>query len=52
MNSMFLTDGYKLDHRRQYPEGTEFVYSNLTARSAKHFLYQMERYLMVMWCLV
>lgn len=37
MNSMFLTDGYKLDHRRQYPEGTEFVYSNLTARSAKHF---------------
>lgn len=34
---MFLTDGYKLDHRRQYPKGTEFVYSNLTARSSKHF---------------
>ena len=33
MNSVLLTDGYKLDHRRQYPEGTEFVYSNWTARS-------------------
>ena len=27
MNSSLLTDGYKLDHRRQYPEGTEYVYS-------------------------
>lgn len=25
---MEMTDGYKLDHRRQYPKGTEFVYSN------------------------
>lgn len=25
--AILLTDGYKLDHRRQYPEGTEYVYS-------------------------
>ena len=30
-----LTDGYKVDHRRQYPEGTEYVYSNFTARSTR-----------------
>ena len=30
-----LCDGYKLDHRRQYPAGTEYVYSNLTARSSR-----------------
>jgi len=30
-----LTDGYKLDHRRQYPAGTQFVYSNYTARSSR-----------------
>lgn len=29
------TDAYKLDHRRQYRPGTEFVYSNLTARSSR-----------------
>lgn len=29
-NAMLLTDGYKLDHRRQYPEGTEYVYANWT----------------------
>lgn len=28
-------DGYKLDHRRQYPPGTETVYSNWTARSSR-----------------
>lgn len=28
-------DFYKADHRRQYPEGTEFVYSNLTARYSR-----------------
>lgn len=28
--AILLTDGYKLDHRRQYPEGTEYVYSNWT----------------------
>ena len=35
--SILLTDGYKLDHRRQYPEGTEFVYSNWTPRSCQYF---------------
>lgn len=29
-------DGYKLDHRRQYPEGTEYVYSNWTPRGSRH----------------
>lgn len=28
-------DFYKADHRRQYPDGTQFVYSNLTPRSGK-----------------
>ena len=31
-----LLDCYKTDHKRFYPEGTEFVSSNLTARSAKY----------------
>lgn len=30
-----LCDGYKLDHRRQYPEGTQYVYSNFTPRSSR-----------------
>jgi len=29
-------DSYKLGHIDQYPEGTEYVYSNFTARSAAH----------------
>lgn len=33
LNSMFLTDGYKLDHRRQYPKGTEYIQANWTPRS-------------------
>lgn len=37
MNAVELTDGYKLDHRRQYPKGTEFVYSNWTPRSNEYF---------------
>jgi nicotinamide phosphoribosyltransferase len=28
-------DGYKVDHRRQYPEGTELVFSNLTSRKTR-----------------
>jgi len=32
---VFMKDFYKADHRRQYPEGTEFVYSNLTARYSR-----------------
>lgn len=35
--SVFMvTDGYKLDHRRQYPKGITVVKSNLTARSDAH----------------
>lgn len=34
---ILLTDGYKLDHRRQYPEGTEYVYSNWTPRSNHYY---------------
>lgn len=36
MNPLFLTDGYKTGHHRQYPEGTEVVYSNFTPRSNKY----------------
>lgn len=35
MNALHLTDGYKLDHRRQYPEGTNLVYSNWTPRKSR-----------------
>lgn len=34
-NPITLIDGYKLDHRRQYPPGTRRVYSNLTPRSSR-----------------
>ncbi len=34
-NTLHLTDGYKLDHRRQYPKGTTLVYSNWTARGSR-----------------
>lgn len=37
MDAILLTDGYKLDHRRQYPERTQFVYSNWTPRSCSYF---------------
>ncbi|RZJ71264.1 nicotinate phosphoribosyltransferase [Flavobacterium sp.] len=36
MNPLLLTDGYKLDHRRQYPNGTTLVYSNWTPRKSRH----------------
>lgn len=36
-NPLTQKDFYKTDHRRQYPEGTNMVYSNLTARSARLF---------------
>jgi len=35
MNPVTLIDGYKLDHRRQYPAKTEYVYSNWTPRSSR-----------------
>ena len=30
-----LLDGYKVGHAAQYPHGTEYVYSNLTARKSR-----------------
>lgn len=35
MNPITLIDGYKLDHRRQYPAGTTHVYSNWTPRMSR-----------------
>ena len=35
IDTLLATDAYKLDHRRQYPEGTEVVFSNLTARGTR-----------------
>ncbi len=35
MNPMLLCDFYKIDHRRQYPEGTTLVYSNFTPRKSR-----------------
>lgn len=35
MNPITLIDGYKLDHRRQYPAGTTHVYSNWTPRGSR-----------------
>ncbi len=32
---MLLIDGYKADHRSQYPDGTEYVYSNFTPRASR-----------------
>lgn len=34
---MTQTDFYKVNHKFQYPEGTELVFSNFTPRSGKHF---------------
>lgn len=35
LNPTTLIDGYKLDHRRQYPKGTTRVYSNFTPRGSR-----------------
>jgi nicotinamide phosphoribosyltransferase len=32
---LIRTDGYKLDHRRQYPEGTAFIQANWTPRGSR-----------------
>mgnify|MGYP007100040828 CR=1 FL=1 len=34
-NPATLIDAYKADHRRQYPDGTENVYSNFTPRTSR-----------------
>ncbi len=36
VNPLTQIDFYKADHRRQYPAGTEMVYSNFTPRSTRH----------------
>lgn len=36
LNALEALDFYKVGHKFQYPEGTELVYSNWTARSDKH----------------
>lgn len=41
-NPLHLIDFYKADHKSQYPNGLEFVYSNLTPRSNKHFNWKQE----------
>ena len=35
MTPTLLTDGYKIDHRRQYPKETKLVYSNFTPRKSR-----------------
>jgi nicotinamide phosphoribosyltransferase len=35
MTPTLLTDGYKIDHRRQYPDETKLVYSNFTPRKSR-----------------
>jgi len=35
MNPLLYTDGYKLDHKRQYPDNTTLVYSNWTPRKSR-----------------
>ena len=35
MNVSLLCDGYKIDHRRQYPDNTQLVFSNLTPRASR-----------------
>ena len=35
MNTIHLSDGYKVDHRNQYPKGTELVYANWTPRKSR-----------------
>ena len=35
MNPLLYTDGYKVDHRRQYPDQTTLVYSNWTPRKSR-----------------
>jgi len=35
INPLHLIDAYKYDHRRQYPEGTQLVFSNFTPRNSR-----------------
>lgn len=58
LNPTTLIDGYKLDHRRQYPAGTTRVYSNWTPRDSRTqekevvffgLQYFLDRYLTQEW---
>ena len=56
---LHLIDGYKVGHRQQYPDGTNYVYSNLTFRKSRveyvnyvvafGFQYFIKEYLMDVW---
>lgn len=35
LNPVTAIDGYKVDHRRQYPDNTQIIFSNLTARATR-----------------
>lgn len=35
INPATAIDGYKVDHRRQYPDNTQVIFSNLTARKTR-----------------
>jgi nicotinamide phosphoribosyltransferase len=35
INAIFFKDGYKADHKSQYPDGTQFVYANFTPRGSR-----------------
>lgn len=37
LNFILLLDGYKLDHRRQYPKNTQYIFSNYTCRASRIF---------------
>jgi nicotinamide phosphoribosyltransferase len=37
LNPLFCTDYYKTGHVRQFPPGTQYVYSNFTCRGDKNF---------------
>lgn len=59
LRPLHLIDGYKVDHRSQYPKGTTKVYSNFTARYSRvpesagitwfGLQYWLTAYLMELW---
>jgi len=36
MNPILMTDGYKVNHQKMYPQGTSLVYSNFTPRNVHY----------------
>jgi len=59
INPTIQIDGYKTDHRRQYPAGTELIVSNLTPRATRRpntthvvffgLQYFLKEYLITQW---